>query len=769
MVKNLVAGLLLCSPFHAHTATGQNVLGVVEDGNNVPVEFANVVLLNKNDSSLVGGTVTDTSGCFSFSYKDGCLLRVSCIGFEDFFLDNPMGNVGTISLVPVAVKLGEVVVRANLPIVRMRNDAISVNVSDTYLANAGTAVDLLGRMPFVANNGNDVEVLGKGTPIIYINGRKIQDKSELARLPSDQIKSVDIITNPGAGYDATASAVIRIATVAPVGEGLSLNARTTVGYKHYAYIFQQMNMNYRKGGLDLFSSLNVEDYRERTSTVNNSIKYFTGNTVTEEYSNGGHSSYPVYGAKVGFNYNWNDDNAIGMFYDFSYRTSETSDSYSTVRKTEVTPLENLYGSSIGQNNVRQHLLSAYASGKFRSWLLNANFDAMWKGNDSDVGNREYSDMSGERVFSTANGVSNRLLAGNVTATHRMWKGSVTIGLEVSDVDRHDVYYGNADYVDNSDTKVKETNTAVFGEIAQNFGRLSVTAGLRWEHTDSRFYTEEVRQDGQCRTYSNLSPSAILAYPVGKVGLRLSYSRKTTRPSFDQLSSAVRYLDRYSYESGNPNLRPIYRDCVSLTAQWKDILVMVDYTSTDNYFMWQTMPYPGDDRKTLLQMQNMPRFGSWSAMMNYSPTIGRWRPMLMAAVERQDFTIVHNDEKMELDKPMVIIRFNNSVHLPAGIWLDASLSYRTAGNGENLYMKSQCTFDLGLYKSFRNDKWSVKLQFNDVFALWRQKFSMYDAIVVTSVDKKRDTRDLQLTVRYNFNAAKSKYRGNGAGKSDRDRL
>lgn len=247
-------------------------------------------------------------------------------------------------------------------------------------------------------------------------------------------------------------------------------------------------------------------------------------------------------------------------------------------------------------------------------------------------------------------------------------------------------------------------------------------------------------------------------------------RKTTRPAFEQLSSAVRYLDRYSYESGNPNLRPVYRDYVSVYASWKDLVVEIEYYSTKNYFMWQTSEYPGNDDITLLTMVNMPRFNTFGAYINYSPTFFKiWHPSFMAGINAQDLKITYIGEVLYLDKPLGIFRFDNAIHLPWGIWLNVDFSARTSGNGDNLYLRPYWQCNLCLYKSFANDTWSVKLQLNDVFDIWRQEFTSYDAISKISVNKFYDTRYLSITIRYNFNSDRSRYKGRGAGNSDKSKF
>ena len=376
----------------------------------------------------------------------------------------------------------------------------------------------------------------------------------------------------------------------------------------------------------------------------------------------------------------------------------------------------------------------------------------------------------QRVFSTLNDVTNRLLAGNITVSHPLWKGEVRFGTEVSDVHRRDRYVGNSDYITDNGIKINETNTALFAETDQTFGAVSASIGLRWEYTDSRYRQSGKPNDDMSRKYNNLAPSASLSFPLGNVRALLSYMRKTTRPAFEQLSSAVRYLDRYSYESGNPNLRPVYRDYVSVSASWKEIVIELEYCSTKNYFMWQTSEYPGNSDITLLTMVNMPRFNTYGAYINYSPVFfGCWHPSLMVGINAQDFKISHADKFVRLNRPLGIFRFDNAIHLPWDIWLNVDFSARTSGNGDNYYLKPYWQCNLGIYKSFANDKWSVKLQLNDVFDTWRQEFTSYDAISTMHVNKLYDTRDLSVTIRYNFNSARSRYKGRGAGNSDKNRF
>lgn len=724
--KQLMAGLTLCFTSHTLFAVTDTITGSVVDEVGTPLESANIPLLTDNDSTMIDETEA--------SYT-----------------------------------LGEVVVKGSRPLAKLKGDGVQVRISGTYLANTGTALEVLGKMPFVTKNGSDIEVLGKGTPIIYINGRQVRDMSELDQLASTQIKNVDVVTNPGARYASNVNSVIRITTVAPVGEGFSFNDRTTIGYKHYAYLFEQVNFNWRKNSFDIFGTLNYENYRERPYISNATTQYFKSGIVKQNSFGKDFAKYPVYQGKIGLNYT-STSHYFGFYYDFSFKPSSLTGNLLTDRYVDDVFSETLESISETDRYDRQHLVSAYYSGKIGNFNLSANFDALWQNNESHSAENEVSSANEERKFLTFNDVCNRLLAGNITASTPLWKGELRFGTEINNIRRTDKYTGNADFISDSDIKIDETTSALFAETDQTFGVVSAGVGIRWEYTDSKYWQEGKLSEDQSHRYHNLAPSANISFPIGSVRTNLAYMRKITRPAFAQLSSAVKYIDRYRYESGNPNLKPIYRDYVSASVSWKDLVVELEYYSTKNYFMWQTSEYPGVDDVTLLTMVNMQRFNTYGAYLNYSPTFfGVWHPSFMAGIDIQDFKLTNADKIINLNKPLGIFRFNNAIHLPWDIWLNVDFSARTSGNGDNFYMKSYWQCNLGLYKSFANDTWSVKLQLNDVFDTWRQEIISYDALSSTAVKKIFDTRDLSLTIRYNFNSARSRYKGRGAGNSDKNRF
>ena len=171
----------------AITATAATFSGKVVDELSQPFAFANVVLLNPADSAFVAGTMTDDAGAFSLSaQQSSAIVKISYIGYETKCVNATAGDLGAIQLLPEATMLGEVVVKGARPTYKLTTEGIKTDVDGTLLSKVGTATEVLGNLPGVQKKGTSVEVFGKGTPLIYINGRQMRNDSELAQ-PGSQI------------------------------------------------------------------------------------------------------------------------------------------------------------------------------------------------------------------------------------------------------------------------------------------------------------------------------------------------------------------------------------------------------------------------------------------------------------------------------------------------------------------------------------------------------------------------------------------------------
>ena len=473
--------------------------------------------------------------------------------------------------------------------------------------------------------------------------------------------------------------------------------------------------------------------------------------------------------KLGFNYMLNDKHSIGMTYTVTSRpNSQTSDYFTTMFIDKQTD-DQIKGRGKVDGDDIQHIISGYYAGQTGKWSLDANADVLFQKQNSDSQTFEDATQGDDRTVTTRNDVKNRLYAAKFVAGHPLWKGKLEIGAEGSYVHRTDVFGNVERIIDASDTKIEENSTAAFVQLMQRLNKLTLIAGLRYEYLDSRYYESGVKMDDESRTYSDLFPSLMLMYPLKNVRARLSYSRNINRPAFSQLSGNVKYINRYTYESGNPYLKPSYRDNLSLALNYKWLTGMIDYARVHDYIITSYSSYNGDPTIALLRKDNAPGYDNLSLMVSVAPAFGKYHPQLMVATQMQNLEVQYRGETKKMNSPMTIVRFNNAVNLPFDSWLNADFSWRSAGDTENIHLAQSWQFDISLYKAFWNDRLTVKLACTDLFASIRQKATIYSDIREIYLDKRLDTRNLELTVRYNFNPAKSKYRGQGAGNDTKGRF
>ncbi len=214
--------LLLLSVLTLNLVYPQNKLtGVVANkSDNTPIQFVNVMLYSA-DSTFIAGTVTDSLGIYKLDTKlnNGNLIKISMVGYNTQWVRAQQEQI--ILLEPTINKLKEITVTGENQLYKMDANGLISRVENTLLSHLGTAGDVLKQLPFITENNGDVNVFGRGKPLIYINNRLMRDDNELKEIKSTEIKDVRIILNPGAQYDATVNAVIKISTIKSVGEGLS--------------------------------------------------------------------------------------------------------------------------------------------------------------------------------------------------------------------------------------------------------------------------------------------------------------------------------------------------------------------------------------------------------------------------------------------------------------------------------------------------------------------------------------------------------------------
>ena len=768
--------LLLCSLTSAGEIAAQTVSGKLIDENKQPLPYANVVLLSLPDSTFVTGTVTAEDGTFSLNTTTpNQLVRISSIGYNTVYKPVQPANLGVIQLTSDTQQLGEVVVKADLPKIRVKGDAMVTTVAGSILENAGTGNDLLNKIPGVSANEGDIKVFGAGTPEIYINGRKVRDKSELDQLASDNIKSVEVVNNPGSRYDATVNAVIRIQTKNPQGEGFGFNNRFYTGYGYGWNVLDQYNFNYRKGGFDLSGMLyGKKGYTEDRKTITQ--KTLLDKTwIQDSYLCTQYDMKDV-SAMLSLNYQFNENHSLGARYDYD-RTPErheTVDPMNTLVYQDNALYEESHTTGWRNTQETRHTLNAYYNGRVGDWNIDFNADGFW----SDTKNpqemlEQFTPAGGsleKQTVTTKNLTDNTLYATKLVFGHPLWGGNLSFGGEYTYTNRDNSYMNVEGILDNNNSSIKENSTSAFLEYARSFGKLQAQLGVRYEHLSSDYYEDGKYMDEQSRTYDNVFPSISLNLPIGKVQTQLTYTGSIYRPSYWMLRSDIMYGNRYTYEGGNPLLRPSLINRLTLNVSYKWIYLNSRYIHGEDAITQLSRAYSEDDPTvSLYSFYNMYNSDKLYTTLTLSPTIGLWSPQFNFLLLQQWYKVETSNGTENFNNPILNFAWNNNFKLPLGISLDVDLGFDTPGDNENTKVEEWCWFaNISLYKSFFKDRLSVQLKAYDLFNSYQAKSTIYSGNRLMT-GKMEARRNIGITLRYKFNATKSKYKGTGAGDSQKNRM
>lgn len=247
----------------------QQSKGQIIDKDFNPIPFSNISALT-SDSLFIAGTVTDSVGKFVLppSTEHYSLLRISSVGYKTKYVLSEKLDTTPIVLDTDNIMLSEVVVKSKMPKYHRVRGGYSTNITNTILAKMNNADEILSMLPRITGNNGSFTIFGKGTPVIYINGRKISDNSELRQLKTENIRKITVLTNPGVQYDSEFHSIIIIKTKRPQGEGLSSSVDGTYIQSHKAGYTTSTNLNWRSNKLDIFGALaNNNKYSYSKQTV----------------------------------------------------------------------------------------------------------------------------------------------------------------------------------------------------------------------------------------------------------------------------------------------------------------------------------------------------------------------------------------------------------------------------------------------------------------------------------------------------------------------
>ena len=752
--------------------------GTALETGGAPAGFATIYLTNA-EGAVVIGTSADADGRFELKAAQGTYtLTVSLVGFKDasqpVTLNQAQQELPPIRLEEDKQLLGEAVVQAVMPKTKLTGEGLATSVHGSVLENAGTARDVLGKVPGLIKGRDGIEVIGKGAPQVYINGRKMTDATELDRLLSHEIQSVEVINNPGAQYDATVRAVVRIRTIKRKGEGFGFNVNLvdeqSLRVKKFNDPDAAVNVNYRTGGVDLFGGLNYSRFNQRQisdlvqetnqNPVIRQIESLTGDFSNQSMTaNGGVNWQIANNHSAGFKVDWGrslDYNDYTLMEGDIFRGSELIDHLKTINRGQNGP------------DAPQSLdANAYYNGLAGKMGIDLNLDYFQVSDNKLSSIQEDSDIQ-DATVSTESGSDSKLYAAKLVLSYPIWRGQLQVGTEETFSRTHDNYRLTGAEIPSTSSRVKEDNIAAFanyGFVVGQIGQLS--AGLRYEHVNYAY--EDLMGDGSfSRKYNNLFPSVSFAGVLGPVQTMLSYSARTARPGFSMLSTAIRYNNRYTLQGGNATLQPQAIQSLSATALWKFLTLAVSYDRVkDPIITWANLY--NDEGVILLKPFNAENpLRSLSAFLVATPTIGPWN--ISATTGFQKTWLKVGDLTFN-DTPIWIARLNNTFSLKNGWQLELGGEYHSPGHQQNITLTNHF-FDLtaAVQKTLLKDGSLVlRLEGRDLTYLGHNNvFTNLGHYNITQ-SVLMDTQRLVFSIRYRFNTTESKYKGTGAGKDARDRM
>lgn len=753
----------------------QSITGKIVDEQGNAIQFANVAMLQSKDSVFVKGVVSDENGSFILNtpHQNG-IIKVTCIGYRTVFLNVTDDNLGVIVLKEESMTLGDVIVKSSLPKSKLKNGAVITTVAGSILEKTGNIYNLLDRIPNVTTQNGKINIFGIGEPVIYINGKKVRDNTELDRLNPDEISTVEVKQNPGAQYASNVKAVIRINTKKRTKDGFGFETRTFGKNDENSRIggYEQLNINYQKKGLKTFTVLKIKD-------AESSIKQdLVQNTYVD---NVWHQRNDIKGSirnrqlycGLGVNYQISNNSFIGASFNFNRMFNKAVSNIATTIYKDYAFTEESASDIAKPGNMSLASSNVYYMGKIGIVDINFNTDWLWDKDFSKVNTLErYQEYGGDwqdKAVHTKTNTKNELFASKLTLTLPFWKGQLSFGGEYSNTNRNSSYdVQPMGLLDKQDNRIKEGMASVFCDYTRKFGQLRVLAGIRYENTDFNYYEEGKRIPEQSKRYGNLLPSLSLSLPVGKTQMQLSYGATIKRPSYYDMRSGIGYDNRYTYESGNPFLVSEISRNINYMVSYKWLMAEGIYTHVSDPIVMLTQSYKDNPNIALIQNVNWKPYNRIGASLSASPKFGIWHPSLRFHFFKQWFDMeTHGGHG--LDNPKITVRFDNTIDTKF-CTISLLLTAQTKGDDETSYMyRNYFSSNLSIYKSFLKGKMVVFFYANDLLGTGNMHSKMYSGSMREIIHHDYSISEYSLTIRYRFNVAKKKYKGTGAGQSQKSRM
>ncbi|MBE6195742.1 MAG: TonB-dependent receptor [Rikenellaceae bacterium] len=745
--------------------------GRVVDGSGAPIAFATVILLE--GSEQVAGMATEGDGSFTFTAPAGRYrLRVQYVGYEplerevEFPADSHLGDL---LLKESATAIDEVVVKAQL--IRREADRFVVDVANSPLAVGKDGVELLKTAPGVWMQEDGISINGSGGTKVYVNDRELKMEGTqlityLRSLRAEEVQRVEVVPQSGADYDASSSAgIIRITLKRRRDDGLmgSASYNFTVG-EYQAMHNPYLSLNYNSGGWNLYASgwMNLGNQdgvaEEQTDYLLRDMRLEARSDLHQENLYGG--------GKAGAIYDFNDRHSLGAEFEYwSNSEQSTTPSTTLIHNGDASDRnEGLFTSTSDREN-----FSASLSYIFRLDTLGSNLKVL-----SDYTHRTIGDGSDNETHKyRAAQVRDSLYRENTASRYDIFTATLALEQHLSpkwmlragakytrnETQNSALYrrFEGGEWLPNSvaDYAIEYTENigALYLIASGRFGRFSLTAGLRGEYT----YTSG-RGSSFEQNYCSLFPNAHLAWQLDKPGkhsLVASYSRTISRPNFWDLTPARQAISDYSYQTGNPELKPAFNNQYSLTlVMWHKYSLTAGINNQTDAISQVMVADPHEPEMLILTRQNMPDYNWYYVTLSAPAQFRKWW------MWNTNLNYMCLGERMSPEAPIEYhgtFQWYTSMtfQLPHKFILECSYNGMTAMTISNVSVGARHSLNFSLKKRLLKDRLTLTLSANDVLGLKQEiSASQPDFRRTYRVHQAWGDRCFSVGINYNFNAGKA---------------
>ncbi|SIR26713.1 outer membrane beta-barrel family protein [Pontibacter lucknowensis] len=791
--KVLLLVPLLCFIFTAASAQQATISGKVLETADKPMGYANVLLLQAADSSLVKGTLSDESGAFLFEgiavgrYK----VVASMVGFgkSKAMEANVSSESEALKLNPImmsqsATALKEVVIEAQKPLIEQHLDKTVLNVENSIVSAGNTALEVLEKAPGVVIDQNDnISMRGRQGVIVMVDGKQVpMSGAELANMlrgmSASSVEKIELITNPSAKYDAAGnSGIIDIRLKRDKSLGTNGTFNASYGQGRFAKSNQGVQLNHRTKKFNLFGSYNyvlrkdfndLDIYRRFLDENGNFIgAYDQQNRFDFTLNN--------HTGRVGADYFLSPKTVLGVIAsgfvsDLDRGTNNRSSvinaagvpesSFITTADVEHGRRNQAYNfnlkhtiDSVGREITADVDYIAYRNTDVQNFITNYY-------NLSNEQIRSpyllYGTLDGELTIKSARADYRQPLAaigGNFEAGVK--SSLVTADNNLAFFDRSNG--GNVPDTDKSNHFLYDENiNAAYVNANKKWAKAGLQLGLRLENTIAKG-RQVVGDDDFKRNYTQLFPSAAVNYSLSKKhDLGMSVSRRINRPSYNQLNPFKNFLDPSTYAAGNPALKPELSYSFELTHTFDQrFITKLSYSHTTDVMVNVLSPDPNAEKLVVQTFRNLATLDYYGLTLTAPFSIGNW----FNSVNNGTLYYGHYkgflaETDLSNGRPTFNFNSNNTIKLPNDWSAELVGVYRSREVYGFLEVDPIWFMSAGVQKQFWDRKASVKLNVSDIF--FTNKANGYTALARYEENfyQRRDTQVATLSFNYRFGQAQS---------------